>query len=105
MRRAEPRSINITFAHKTATRCTTSPTVINSSREGRDKFEAVRRQIATDWAFLSRRLLYGWIGPIWQKKVKGTATTPVATAFKIGISHRKNGLLNRLPGKVSFSDL
>jgi hypothetical protein len=31
------------------------------------------------------------------------ATTPIATAFKICISHRKNGLLNRLPTKVSFS--
>jgi hypothetical protein len=30
------------------------------------------------------------------------ATTPIATASKIFISHRKNGL-NRLPAKVSFS--
>jgi hypothetical protein len=30
------------------------------------------------------------------------ATTPIATAFKICISHRKNGPLNRLPAKVSF---
>jgi hypothetical protein len=29
-------------------------------------------------------------------------TTPIATAFKICMSHRKNGLLNRLPGEVSF---
>jgi hypothetical protein len=33
---------------------------------------------------------------------KGTATTPIATAFKTCISHRKNGLLNRLPEKVGF---
>jgi hypothetical protein len=30
------------------------------------------------------------------------ATTAVITAFKICISHRKNGLLNRLWSKVSF---
>jgi hypothetical protein len=30
------------------------------------------------------------------------AITPIATAFKTCISHRKNGLLNRLPAKVSF---
>jgi hypothetical protein len=30
-------------------------------------------------------------------------TMIIVTAFKIGISHRKNGLLNRLPTKVSFS--
>jgi hypothetical protein len=30
------------------------------------------------------------------------ATTPIATAFKICMSHRKNGLLNRLPEEVSF---
>jgi hypothetical protein len=36
------------------------------------------------------------------KKVPHTATTPIATAFKICVSHRKNGLLNRLPEKVSF---
>jgi hypothetical protein len=30
-------------------------------------------------------------------------TTPIATAFKICVSHRKNGLLNRLPTKVSFA--
>jgi hypothetical protein len=34
---------------------------------------------------------------------KSAATTPIVTAFKICISHRKNGLLNRLPAKVSFS--
>jgi hypothetical protein len=36
------------------------------------------------------------------KKVPRAATTPIATAFKICISHRKNGLLNRLPTEVSF---
>jgi hypothetical protein len=36
------------------------------------------------------------------KKVPHTETTPIATAFKICISHRKNGFLNRLPTKVSF---
>jgi hypothetical protein len=30
-------------------------------------------------------------------------TMTIVTAFKICISHRKNGLLNRLPTKVSFS--
>jgi hypothetical protein len=30
-------------------------------------------------------------------------TMTIVTAFKICISHRKNGLLNRLPAKVSFS--
>jgi hypothetical protein len=35
------------------------------------------------------------------KKVPHAATTPIATAFKICINHRKNGLLNRLPEKVS----
>jgi hypothetical protein len=37
-----------------------------------------------------------------QKKMPHAATTPIATAFKICMSHRKNGLLNRLPEKVSF---
>jgi hypothetical protein len=32
-----------------------------------------------------------------------TVTVIIVTAFKICISHRKNGLLNRLPTKVSFS--
>jgi hypothetical protein len=37
------------------------------------------------------------------QKSAAHATTPIATAFKIFISHRKNGLLNRLlPAKVSF---
>jgi hypothetical protein len=36
------------------------------------------------------------------KKVPHAATTPIATAFKICISRRKNGLLNRLPTEVSF---
>jgi hypothetical protein len=31
------------------------------------------------------------------------ATMIIVTTFKICISHRKNGLLNRLPTKVSFS--
>jgi hypothetical protein len=30
-------------------------------------------------------------------------TIIIVTAFKICISHRKNGLLNRLPTRVSFS--
>jgi hypothetical protein len=37
------------------------------------------------------------------QKSAAHATTPIATAFKTLISHRKNGLLNRLPAKVSFS--
>jgi hypothetical protein len=36
------------------------------------------------------------------QKMPHTATTPIATASKICISHRKNGLFNRLPEKVSF---
>jgi hypothetical protein len=36
------------------------------------------------------------------QKIAAHATTPIATAFKICISHRKNGPLNRLPAKVSF---
>jgi hypothetical protein len=39
------------------------------------------------------------------QKSAAHATTPIATAFKTCISHRKNGLLNRLPAKVSFSIL
>jgi hypothetical protein len=47
-----------------------------------------------------------WLGWAYlAKKVPHAATTPVVTAFKICISHRKNGLLNRLPAKVSFSIL
>jgi hypothetical protein len=38
------------------------------------------------------------------QKIAAHATTPIATAFKTCISHRKNGLLNRLPAKVSFFD-
>jgi hypothetical protein len=37
------------------------------------------------------------------QKSAAHATMPIATAFKTCISHRKNGLLNRLPAKVSFS--
>jgi hypothetical protein len=39
------------------------------------------------------------------QKSAAHATTPIVTAFnvKICISHRKNGLLNRLPAKVSYS--
>jgi hypothetical protein len=45
-----------------------------------------------------------WLGWAYlTKKAPHAATTPIATAFKICISHRKNGLLNRLPEKVSFS--
>jgi hypothetical protein len=36
------------------------------------------------------------------KKVPHAETTPIATAFKTCISHRKNGLLKRLPEKVGF---
>jgi hypothetical protein len=45
-----------------------------------------------------------WLGWAYlAKKMPHAATTPIATAFKICMSHRKNGLLNRLPGGVSFS--
>jgi hypothetical protein len=45
-----------------------------------------------------------WLGWVYlTKKVPHAATTPNATASKICVSHRKNGLLNRLPKKVSFS--
>jgi hypothetical protein len=45
-----------------------------------------------------------WLGWTYRtKKVPHAANTLVATAFKICVSHRKNGLLNRLPMKVSFS--
>ena len=45
-----------------------------------------------------------WLGWAYlTKKVPHAATTPIVTAFKICISHRKNGLLNRLLTKVSFS--
>jgi hypothetical protein len=46
------------------------------------------------------RLWLGWA--YLTKKIPHVATTPIATAFKICMSHRKNGLLNRLPEKVSF---
>jgi hypothetical protein len=36
------------------------------------------------------------------QKSAAHATTPIATAFKIYISHRKKWYLNRLPAKVSF---
>jgi hypothetical protein len=36
------------------------------------------------------------------QKSAAHATTPIATAFKTCISHRKNGLLNRLPAKLVF---
>jgi hypothetical protein len=43
-----------------------------------------------------------WLGWAYlAKKVPHAATTPIVTAFKICISHRKNGPLNRLPAKVS----
>jgi hypothetical protein len=46
-----------------------------------------------------------WLGWAYlTKKVPHAATTPIATAFKICVSHRKNGLLNRLLTKVSFFD-
>jgi hypothetical protein len=46
---------------------------------------------------------HGWVKQAYlAKKVPHAATTPIATAFKICISHRKNRLLNRLPTKVSF---
>jgi hypothetical protein len=46
-----------------------------------------------------------WLGWAYlAKKVPHATTTPIVivTAFKICISHRKSGLLNRLPAKVSF---
>jgi hypothetical protein len=44
-----------------------------------------------------------WLGWAYlAKKVPHAATTSIATAFKICISHRKNGLLNRLPEERSF---
>jgi hypothetical protein len=48
---------------------------------------------------------YGvWLGWAYlTKKVPHAATTPIATAFKICASHRKNEPVNRLPTKVSFS--
>jgi hypothetical protein len=48
-----------------------------------------------------------WLGWAYQaKKMPHAATTPIATAFKIYISHRKMGswLLNCLPTKASFFD-
>jgi hypothetical protein len=36
------------------------------------------------------------------KKMPHAATTPIVTAFKTCMRHRKNGFLNRLPEKVSF---
>jgi hypothetical protein len=53
------------------------------------------------WQKQPGRLWLGWA--YLAKKVPRAATMPIATAFKICISHRKNGLLNRLPAKVSFS--
>jgi hypothetical protein len=45
-----------------------------------------------------------WLGWAYlTKKMPHAATTPIATAFKIYSSHRKIGVLNRLPTKVSFS--
>jgi hypothetical protein len=45
-----------------------------------------------------------WLGWAYlTKKVPHAATTPIATAFKICVSHRENWLSNRLPTKVSFS--
>jgi hypothetical protein len=41
-----------------------------------------------DWAYLT-------------KTVPHAATTPIVTAFKICISHKKNGPLNRLPAGES----
>jgi hypothetical protein len=53
---------------------------------------------------VKRPLPHAWLGWAYlTKKVLHAATTPIATAFKICISHRKNWLLNRLPTKVSFS--
>jgi hypothetical protein len=36
------------------------------------------------------------------QKNAARATAPIVIAFKTCISHRKNGLLNRLPAKVGF---
>jgi hypothetical protein len=49
-----------------------------------------RKQLWLGWAYLA-------------KKMPHAATTSIATAFKICVSHRKNGFLDRLPAKVSFS--
>jgi hypothetical protein len=44
-----------------------------------------------------------WLGWAYlAKKMPHAATTPIATAFKIWISHQKNGLLNGLPKKISM---
>jgi hypothetical protein len=43
----------------------------------------------------ARALWLGWA--YLTNKMPHTATAPIATAFKICMSHRKNGLLNRLP--------
>jgi hypothetical protein len=43
------------------------------------------------WAYLTKKMPHA-----------ATTPTPIATAFKMCMSHRKNGLLNRLPEKVSF---
>jgi hypothetical protein len=40
---------------------------------------------------------------IYDQKNAIAVTVIIATAFKIRVSYRKNGLLNRLPTKVSFS--
>jgi hypothetical protein len=37
------------------------------------------------------------------KKVPHAATTPIVTALKTCVGHKKNGLLNRLLAEVSFS--
>jgi hypothetical protein len=39
---------------------------------------------------------------LFDQKSAIAATTPITTAFKICISHRKYGLLNRLPIKVKL---
>jgi len=49
-------------------------------------------RLASSW----EHVWLGWAcaGPVWPKKcAPHTATTPIATAFKICVSHRKNGLL------------
>jgi hypothetical protein len=46
-------------------------------------------------------VIYAQPSHTWQKNAI-TATTPIATAFKSCIRHRKNGLRNRLPIEVRF---
>jgi hypothetical protein len=56
---------------------------------------------AARFLFVPSELWLGWA--YLTKKMPHNATTPIATAFKTCIRHRKKGLwLNRLPEKVRF---